>query len=144
MAGQEHGDPVVGQAAQQHAQGADPGRVEAVGGLVEQQQPRPADQAGGEPEPLAHALGVVGDRLVGAVAQLHGLQHLVDLGAANAQVAVEPRLLHDARDARQRGLAVGQRIAPEDSRIVPAPGRTRPSSMRIVVVFPAPLGPMKP
>ena len=41
--------------AQQVAQPADPLRVEAVGGLVEDQDPRVAEQGGREAEPLAHA-----------------------------------------------------------------------------------------
>ena len=55
VAGDEHRAALGGHAAQEVAQPADALRIEAVGGLVEDQHLRVAEQRGGEPEPLAHA-----------------------------------------------------------------------------------------
>ena len=53
--GQQHGSALVGVAPQQVAHPADPGRVETVGRLVEDQHSRVAQQRGGDAEALAHA-----------------------------------------------------------------------------------------
>ena len=63
--GQQHGAAVVGEAAEQVAHPADAGRVEAVGGLVEDQHLRVPDEGGREAEALAHAEGVVADPALG-------------------------------------------------------------------------------
>ena len=82
VAGEQHGDPVFGEAANQLAHVAHPGRVEARGGLVEDQQARPAQQRGGDPQALAHAVRVAarpGARRAGSARRR---QHLVDARSA--------------------------------------------------------------
>ncbi len=74
--------PFVGQAADQQAHVAHAGRIQAGGGLVEDQQSRPAQQRRGDPEPLAHAVRVAADLVRGAGGQLDRLEHLVDALAA--------------------------------------------------------------
>ena len=59
--GQQHRAPAVGEAAQQSAHPAHALRIEAVGGLVEDQHLRVAEQRVGEPEALAHAERVLAD-----------------------------------------------------------------------------------
>jgi len=51
---------------------------------------------------------------------------------------VEPGLIHDGTDPCQRKIAASERIPEQD--IVPASARVRPSSTRMSVVLPAPLG----
>ena len=53
--------PRGGEAPQRLAHRHDAGRVEAVRGLVEQEQLRVAEQRAGDPEPLLHAQRVAGD-----------------------------------------------------------------------------------
>ncbi len=55
MAGEQHGAPLGGEAAQEVAQPADALGVEPVGGLVEHEDARVAEQRGREAEPLGHA-----------------------------------------------------------------------------------------
>ncbi len=88
VAGVQHGHPFAGEAAQKAAEETDTSGVETVGRLVDQQQPRAADQAGGDAEPLTHALRVLGDAIATAVAQLDRLQHLVDLLLADPLAVV--------------------------------------------------------
>ena len=57
--------PPVRVVAEQVPHPADAGRVEAVGGLVEDQHAGVADQRGGDAEPLAHPERVVADPAVG-------------------------------------------------------------------------------
>ena len=66
-----------------------PGRVEAGGGLVEDQQPRPAQQRGGDAQALAHPVRVAADLVLGARRELDDVEHLVDARAG--AVAVERR-----------------------------------------------------
>ena len=62
----------AGEAAQQLADLADAGGVEAVGRLVEDEQLRIAEQRLGDAEALAHAEGVGSDALIEAVGERHG------------------------------------------------------------------------
>ena len=55
VAGDQDGPPFGGQAAEQVAQPPDALRIQAVGGLVEDQHGRVAEQGGGQAEPLPHA-----------------------------------------------------------------------------------------
>ena len=57
---------------------------------------------------------------------------------------VEGELAGQEARAGPRGDAVAPRRRSRGSRAVPEVGRSRPSSVRIVVVLPAPLGPRKP
>jgi hypothetical protein len=79
VGGEQDGAAAVGVVAQQVAHPADAGRVESVGGLVEDQRVRVADQDGGDPETLPYAEGVVADppgRLLRCEADQ--VQHLFD------------------------------------------------------------------
>ena len=94
VGGQQDGAAAVGVAAEQVAHPADAGRVQAVGGLVEDQHLGVADQGGGDAEPLAHPQRVVADpsgRLGGGEAD--DLQHLLHAVAGKAHV-----LLGDGED----------------------------------------------
>ena len=51
-------------------------RVEAGGRLVEEDQRRPGDQAGGQVEPATHAAGEGGDRLGGRLLEVELLEQL--------------------------------------------------------------------
>jgi len=57
---------------------ANPARIQAVARLVQDQQPRAADQGGGQAEALAHAQGVRLDRPAAHPGQSHQLQGLID------------------------------------------------------------------
>ena len=57
------------------------GRIEPGRRLVEQQQLRVAQQRRGDPEPLAHPVRVAADPVLGTVAQLDDVEHLVDAAA---------------------------------------------------------------
>ena len=78
MAREDDRHALVGEAADEHAHVAHPGRVEAGRRLVEQQQLRVAQQRGGDAEPLAHAVRVAADPVAGAIGELDRLQRLVD------------------------------------------------------------------
>ena len=62
LRGEQHGDTVGGEAADDVPHARCGARVEAGGRLVEEQHRGPADEAGGEVEPAPHAAGVGLDR----------------------------------------------------------------------------------
>jgi len=70
MAGDEDGHPLIGQRSDQGSHLDDSGRVQPVGGLIEDEQGRPGEEGGGNSQPLFHAqrialvtlVGLVGDR----------------------------------------------------------------------------------
>jgi hypothetical protein len=77
--GQQHRAAACGEVLQQPAHPVDPGRVQAVGRLVEHQHLRLADQGVRDPEPLPHAQRVVAEAPVAFLAgQPDQLQHRVD------------------------------------------------------------------
>jgi hypothetical protein len=78
VAGDEHGPSPIRLRPQQVAQPAHPLRVEAVGGLVEDQDPRVAQQRRRQRQPLAHPQRVALHATSGGAAQLDHLQHLLD------------------------------------------------------------------
>ena len=78
VAGEEDGDPLAGEAPDEVAHVAHPGRVEARRRLVEEQQARLPQQGGGDPEPLPHPVRVAADTVLRAVGQLDELEHLAD------------------------------------------------------------------
>ena len=86
VAGEQHRDPFAGEAADQQAHVAHAGRVQAGRGLVEDQQPRAAQQRRGDAQALAHAVRVAADAVRRARRQLDDLQHLVDALARAAAV----------------------------------------------------------
>ena len=73
---QQHGDAALAQRLEQRAHGPPPGRVERARRLVEQQQPRLADERLGEPEPLLHALRHRPDAPPGDVGEPDQLEQL--------------------------------------------------------------------
>jgi hypothetical protein len=113
---QEHGQAARGEPLDERAHVADAGGVEAVGRLVEHQQPRVAQQARRDAEALAHPVGVAADLVTGAAGQVDDLQRLVDPVRAGAavehgepleipapgQVGIEARALDEPGDALQR------------------------------------------
>ena len=151
----EHRAALGGQVAQQPAQPGHAGRVETVGRLVEDQHLRVAEQRRGQPEALAHAERVAADPAVRVGGQADLVEDLVDprgrepgeprgdpqVVAARAAGVEAGRLQHRADDPA--GLAQVGVAAPPIS-ASPAVGRTSPSSIRSVVVLPAPFGPRNP
>ena len=99
---------------------AHPRRVEPVGRLVEDQQPRLAQQAGGDAEPLPHAVGVAADLVAGPLDEVDDVEHLVQETRARTaveegqplevlpagQVGIELRALDEARHPVQDPDAV--------------------------------------
>ena len=85
VAGDEDRAPLAGRAAQEVAQPADALRVQAVGGLVEHEDLRIAEQGRGEPEPLAHAGRVAAGAPVARAAELDEVEHLVHAPARHAR-----------------------------------------------------------
>jgi hypothetical protein len=88
VARQQDGAAARGVRAQQVAHPADAGRVEPVGGLVEDQHGRVAEQGVGDPQPLAHAEGVVAHAPPGlGRRERDQLEHLVDPARGQAHGA---------------------------------------------------------
>ena len=128
--------PLVGQRADQRAHVAHARRVEPGCGLVEQQEPRAADQRPGDAEALAHAVGVAADAILRPVGEIDGVERRVDLRArvaavqrrdelevlAAGEVGVEARRLDEPRDAIECAHAVDHRIPAEE----PRAARARP------------------
>ena len=102
---EQHGQPAGGQPLDQRPHVADAGGVEAVGGLVEHQQPGLAQQAGRDAEALAHAVGVAADLAVGPVGQVDDLQDLLEQPGPDA--AVEEREALEVLPAGQVGVEAG-------------------------------------
>jgi hypothetical protein len=102
MRGQQHRPAAVGEVAQQGAHPVDAGRVEAVGRLVEGQQPGIAQQRQCDPEPLPHAQGVDASATAAlGRAQADALQHLVRAAGRQA---------HDHRGQDKRLPAGAPRV----------------------------------
>ena len=78
VAGQEDGHPGVVQPDEQLPQVPDPAGIQAVARLVQDEQPGPADQRGGQAEALPHAQRVGLDRPAADSGQADLLQRLVD------------------------------------------------------------------
>ncbi len=148
--------PSAARRAEEVAQPADALRVEPVGRLVEHQRARVSQQRAGQAEPLAHAERVALHPPAAGAVQLDQLEHLVHPpGRAG-------RLRSRARGGGCAPCAPGGTAGPRARRRARAPGRSargtgrpstvaepdvgivRPSSVRRVVVLPAPLGPRKP
>jgi hypothetical protein len=83
VAGHEDGASLVGQAAQQAAQPVHAFGVEPVGGLVQDQGVRVAEQRGGQCQLLPHALGVAAGPAVRGAAEPDQVEHLLDPLAAD-------------------------------------------------------------
>ena len=135
-------------------------RVQARGGLVEQQQVGVVDQRAGDGQASLEAAGQAVDLGVALVGELEEREQLVGAGgddlAGDAEVAaVDEQVLPDrelvvegvllrADPSRARtGGAVGHRVAPEHLERA-AGGRGDAAIIRMVEDLPAPLGPRKP
>ena len=135
--------------------------VDAAPGLVQQQQRRLVQQHARDLDAAAHAAGILRRRLVGAIAQLHQRQRLVDAAGgerarqavqrgaeaqvlARGQLQVQARLLEHDAEARAVRACRWSTTARPSSASVPACGGSRPASRRNAVVLPAPLGPSRP
>ena len=134
-----------------------PGRVEAVGGLVEHQQLGLVEQRSGEGQPLevAERQGAGASIRVGL--EREPLDHPIDgrTFADPGQAPCDVEVLADGQlRIRRRGLDQVADPPPQVSRAPratrlpnsstwPAVGRIIPSSIRIVVDLPAPLSPRK-
>ena len=147
--------PSAARRAQEVAQPADALRVQAVGRLVEHEHARVAEQRRRQAEPLAHAERVAAGAPVGRVARARRAR-----SSSSTRASAMPGGLRRARaggcgrcgpDAASRRPARRPRCATGSSqrrrsgvpRTVarPAVGFTSPSSIRSVVVLPAPFGP---
>ena len=133
--------------------------IEAVGRLVEHDDRGIADERERDPDALAHAERERADRVLGAIREPDAVQDLPHLGVLRrealgrdadlevvqrAEVLVQRRRLDDRADLA--GRLAEPRLAgllAEDAG-VPAVGRCSPSSTRIAVDLPAPLGPSRP
>ena len=148
--------PRLGEVAEQAAHPAHALGVEAVGGLVEDQHLRVAEQRVGDPEPLAHAERVLADALArGRAVEADQLQHLVDAAAPDAEQ--RRRTARVSRPVRPACWAEASISTPtrrpglvrfwngEPSTVAtPELGGVSPHSIFSVVDLPAPLGPRKP
>ncbi len=131
--------------------------VEAAERLVEYQQVGPVDRRRDELDLLRHALRQLVAALGLDARQAHALERgrdpPVEVGAVRA---LEPRLCGGTRGPSSactgRALPAGSRCGPSPraptggprTETSPASGKRIDMTMRMVVVFPAPLGPMNP
>ncbi len=155
VARQQHGDPVCPPGGGSARACPACRRVEPGGGLVEQQQPRAAQQRRGDAEPLAHAVRVAADAVAGPVGEIDDVERLVDPRARVAAVERRQELeVLAARRGRDRSAAPPRtpprpraraRLASGSPAEQRAPARrsagSGPSIIRSDVVLPAPLGP---
>ena len=157
VAGDEHGAPLVGQRAQQFPHPADALGVQAVDRLVEQQDVGVAEQRGRDAEPLAPCRArsrAPGRRrrTPGRPARsprpparrAAGCSARGRAGARYGGPAGMPGARVDQRAHPAHRAAVSSRYGRPSTVAVPAVGRVRPRTQRIVVVLPEPLGPRKP
>ena len=101
-----------------HVTGAD--RVEAVRRFVEHQQPRPGQQRGGEPEPLAHPEREAADAVVRDVGEPDLLQRVVDAVGAVASQARQRVEVLPGGERRVQARAVDEPRDPVGQRQRPA------------------------
>ncbi len=98
MAAQDDRDAIRNELAQERADGVRASRIKAARRLVKEQQPRIAQQRGGDPEPLSHARRVTGDAVPCAGRQADALERPVDVRPVGV---VEPREQLEVRAAGQ-------------------------------------------
>ena len=156
VTGEENGLPPVRQDADDLADLPHALGIQAVGGLVEDDQLGVVEHGGGQGEALLHAQRVGAEAVSGAVRQADQLQALFDARAAHplhrsgdaevvasAHVGVEVGRLQGGADAGAGGDQVPGLGGPEEPE-APAVGLMIPMSMPMVVVLPLPFGPRKP
>ena len=140
---------------QEAAQPADALGVEPVGRFVQDQHPRVAEQRGGQAEPLPHAEREAAGPAAGERGEADEREQLVDAASGDAGgrrehpqvVAPGPpgwKLVASSAAPTARAARAGRGSCARRSWRVPAVGVTSPSSIRRVVVLPAPFGPRKP
>ena len=156
VAGEQHGDALGSALADDLLEGLLHQRVQPGGRLVEHQQLDLGGERGDQRDLLPVALGVVARPLgrveVEALDQLRApvrADAAVHLGEhVDALAAAEARPQASRRRARRRAAGAGVPRAATGSRpnrlTSPPDLRISPSRIRIVVDFPAPLGPRKP
>ena len=133
MRGQEHGDAVARELADQLVERAAQRRVQARGRLVEQQQPRPAEQCLGQAQPLPHALGVGADATAGGRGEADALEQR--LGRARRQ-PLEPGIEGQHLAAGHRGIE-GDGLG-QEAQLEPRLRRRQPRSGRQPASAPCP------
>ena len=112
VAGEDDRGAARGQPGQDAVDVTGAGRVEAVGRLVEDQQPRARQQRGGQPEALAHPEREAADAVVGDVGQADLVERAGDPVAA---VAAQPRQRGEVLPRAQRGVEAGAVHEPGDA-----------------------------
>ena len=130
------------------------GRIEVRARLVEQQQLGVVQHGPGDRHALHHPTGECPQRLVGAVCEPHGREHLLDAilphavqarveaqVLARGQLAVEQRLVAEQPDAPAHGPGVIAGGSRPSTVTRPAWGRSSVASTLSSVVLPAPFGP---
>ena len=155
---QQHGHAALAQALEQRAHVAPAGRIQRARRLVEQQQPRVADQRLREPEALLHALRHRPDPPARHLGEADALEQVAPLGGAAVR-AREPLVQLEqlvgrapVREAEQLGEVAERALRPRrsparraaDGRASPALGRTSPQAIFTSVDLPAPFGPSRP
>ena len=132
VAGDQDGAALVGQPAHRAADLVDPGRVQAVGRLVEDQQLRFLEQGGGDGQPLLHAQRVRLEQVAAAVEQAGGLEHLVHPSLRGADRPGEQAQVAPAAERREERRRLDDRAHP--------PGDLRQVARHRVVEHPDPAG----
>ena len=139
---QQHRDAALAQLLEQLADRAPARRVERAGRLVEQQQPRFADQRLGDPEPLLHALRHRRHPPVGGVGQPDQREQLPALGRA-AVGAREPLVQRSSSSAvnqpGKRKSSARYPIAHRPPARCRTSGRTSPHAIFTSVDLPGPV-----
>ncbi len=140
VAREEHRGALGGEPAHQPGHVAGARRIKAAGRLVEQQQPRRAQQRGGDPQALAHAGRVAADAILAAPGQARpararsstalAADAAVELGQqlevhAPGQVGIERRLLDEPPHAVEVDRVGASRADGRTAR--PRPRRARPA-----------------
>ena len=130
VAGEQYGDPPLGEASDELAHLVHLLWVQAVGGLIEDEQLRPAEERLGDAEALAHPVRVGPHRAVDRIAELghgEGLLHVglreglppgppVEAQVVDAgQVRHEPRPLHQGADPGEHRVPGAHRLAEDRS-----------------------------
>ena len=147
---------LAGEARQQVAHPPDPGRVEPVGGLVEDQHLGVPEQCGGDAEPLAHPEGVVAHPALG-LGGVRLTSSSISSTRRRGRPMVSAAIVRISRPVRPACWAEASRRTPTSRPglgrsanrspsmvAVPDVGAVRPTITRIVVDLPAPFGPRKP
>ena len=159
--GDEQRHAAAGQVVEQVPELAPRHRVDAGGGLVEEQQLRLVDRRSAQRQPLPPADGEVAGEFVLASHQVGHVQHVLALGRRTSPAAGRrprrrtsgsrrpscPRTARTSGTCSRSAAAPGRGGAPRPRRAparCPDFGRRVPVSIRIVVVLPDPFGPRKP